>query len=37
MREIIGWLAVGDRAFNVAMIACLPPLGVVIWIGMMGA
>lgn len=37
MKRIISWMAVGTRGFDTAMIACLPPLGVVIWIGMMGA
>ena len=36
MRGIIAWLAIGDRAFNVAMFACMPPLTAIVVIGMVG-
>lgn len=37
MKRIIFWMAIGTRGFDTAMIACVPPLAVVIWIGWMGA
>jgi len=34
--KAIAWLSIGDRAFNIAMFACMPPLLAVVLIGMCG-